>query len=124
MQQQLRTVLIVEDEIETAEMLAEMMSLSGYQVKKSFGGASSIHLISRSHPDILLLDVMMPDLSGLEILRYVRRDPDLTHIPVIVISAKSLPKDIEEGLGAGANAYLTKPVAYPDLHTTVTRLLS
>ena len=124
MQQQLRTALIVEDEIETAEMLAEMMSLSGYQVKKSFGGASSIHLISRSQPDILLLDVMMPDLSGLEILRYVRRDPALTHIPVIVISAKSLPKDIEEGFGAGANAYLTKPVAYLDLHMTVTRLLS
>jgi CheY-like chemotaxis protein len=116
--------LIVEDEIETAEMLAEMMTLSGYQVKKSFGGASSINLISRSQPDILLLDVMMPDLSGLEILRYVRRDPVLTHIPVIVISAKSLPKDIEKGLGAGANAYLTKPVAYADLHMTVTRLLS
>jgi CheY-like chemotaxis protein len=62
---------------------------------------------------------MMPDLSGLEVLRFLRRDPDLQRIPVIVVSAKSLPSDIRNGLEAGATEYLTKPVAYLDLKEAV-----
>ncbi len=118
-----KKIVIVEDEPDTAEMFAEMMRLSGYHVLKSYGGTPAIALISYEKPDAVVLDVMMPDLSGLEVLRYMRRDPRLAGIPVVVVSAKSLPRDIKEGLDAGADAYLTKPVAYQDLNAAVRTLL-
>ena len=114
-----KKIVIVEDEPDTAEMFAEMMRLSGYHVLKSYGGTPAIALISHEIPDAVVLDVMMPDLSGLEVLRFLRRDPRLEKIPVIVVSAKSLPSDIKDGLDAGANKYLTKPVAFQDLNTAV-----
>jgi CheY-like chemotaxis protein len=112
-------IVIVDDEPDTAEMLGEMMQLSGYRVQKSYGGTQAIHLISKEKPDLVLLDVMMPDLSGLEVLRFIRRDPRLEHIPVIVVSAKVLPADIQNGMEAGATVYLTKPVGYADLKGAV-----
>jgi len=114
-----KKIIIVEDEPDTAEMFAEMMRLSGHHVLKSYGGTPAIALISHEIPDAVVLDVMMPDLSGLEVLRYIRRDPRLEQIPVIVVSAKSLPSDIKSGLDAGADVYLTKPVAFQDLNAAV-----
>jgi DNA-binding response OmpR family regulator len=63
--------------------------------------------------------MMMPDLSGLDVLRFVRNDPQVAYIPVIVVSARSLPSDIKHGLDAGASVYLTKPVAFMDLKAAV-----
>ena len=114
-----KKIIIVEDEPDTAEMFAEMMRLSGYHVLKSYGGTPAIALISQEIPDVVVLDVMMPDLSGLEVLRHLRRDPRLEKIPVIAVSAKSLPSDVKNGLDAGANKYLTKPVAFQDLNAAV-----
>jgi DNA-binding response OmpR family regulator len=118
-----KKIIIVEDEPDTAEMFAEMMRLSGHHVLKSYGGTPAIALISHEIPDAVVLDVMMPDLSGLEVLRFIRRDPRLEQIPVIVVSAKSLPSDIKSGLDAGANVYLTKPVAFQDLNAAVREVI-
>ncbi len=70
-------------------------------------------------PDAVLLDVMMPDITGFEVLRFVRREPKLAKLPVIIVSAKSLPGDIEKGMEAGASVYLTKPVAFLELKKAV-----
>jgi CheY-like chemotaxis protein len=110
-----KTVIIVEDEPDTAEMFAEMVRLTGLQVLKSLGGVRAIDLIAEKKPAAVLLDIMMPDVSGLEVLRFMHRDPRLSKIPVIIVSAKSLPSDIKTGLEAGASSYLTKPVSYADL---------
>ena len=80
-------------------------------------------ILEKQKQDILIRDVMMPDLSGLEVLRFIRRDPRLEQIPVIVVSAKSLPSDIKDGLDAGANVYLTKPVAFQDLNAAVRQVI-
>lgn len=114
-----KTIVVVEDEPDTAEMFAEMMRLLGYQVYKSFGGVRAIDMIADKKPSAVLLDLMMPDLSGLEVLRFMRRDPRLAGIPVVIVSAKCLPSDIKRGLDAGASAYLTKPVSFADLKETV-----
>lgn len=114
-----RTVVIVEDEPDTAEMFAEMMRLSGYEVHKTYGGKTGITTIVQERPDAVILDLMMPDLSGLDVLRILRRDPDLKDIPVIVVSAKSLPEDIQTGLDTGASVYLTKPVSFLDIKSAV-----
>ncbi|HEX9617533.1 MAG TPA: response regulator [Anaerolineales bacterium] len=114
-----KTIIVVEDEPDTAEMFAEMMRLNGYQVIKSYGGETAVSLIARERPDAVVLDIMMPDLSGLEVLRILRNDPDLASIPVIVVSAKSLTSDIKHGMDAGASVYLAKPVAFMDLIAAV-----
>jgi DNA-binding response OmpR family regulator len=118
-----KKIVVVEDEPDTAEMFAEMMRLSGYEVLKSFGSTAAMSLIAKEQPDAVVLDVMMPDVSGLEVLHFMRRDPSLTHIPVIVVSAKSLPSDIKSGLEAGAAVYLTKPVAFLELKKAVEKVI-
>jgi DNA-binding response OmpR family regulator len=105
-------------------MLAEMMRLSGYDVFKSSGGRQAIRMIAREKPDVILLDVMMPDLSGLDVLRYIRRDPRLEKIPVIILSAKCMPSDIHCGLDAGADLYMTKPISFEDLRLAVEEVTS
>lgn len=118
-----KTVMIIEDEPEAAELFAEMMRVNGFRVLKMFSSAPAIPLISQEKPDVIILDVMMPDISGLEVLRYMRREPELLSIPVIVVSAKSMPSDIRTGLEAGASIYLTKPVGFLDLKQAVEQVL-
>jgi DNA-binding response OmpR family regulator len=110
-----KKILVVEDEPDTAEMFAEMLRLRGYRVFKSYGSASAMRQLALEKPDAVVLDIMMPDISGLEVLHYMRRDPALEYIPVIVVSAKGLLSDIKTGMEAGATLYLTKPVAYTEL---------
>ena len=114
-----KTVMIIEDETDAAEMFAEMMRVNGFKVIKMFSSAPAISLIAQEKPDLIILDVMMPDISGLEVVRYMRRDPSLEKIPVIIVSAKSMPNDIKTGLEAGASMYLTKPVGFLELKQAV-----
>ncbi|MBT3323181.1 MAG: response regulator [Anaerolineae bacterium] len=119
-----KTVVIVEDEPDAAEMFAEMMRVSGYRVVKIFSSTPAIGIITTEAPDVVILDVMMPDISGLEVLSIMREDQKLKDIPVILVSAKSMPSDIKMGLDAGASNYLTKPVSFLDLKKAVDELVS
>lgn len=114
-----KRVVIIEDEPDTAEMYAEMMRISGYEVVKYFASLPAIAQIAEQEPAVVILDLMMPDLSGLEVLRYMKDDSALSGVPVIIVSAKALPSDIAEGLQAGASAYLTKPVSFKDLKLAI-----
>lgn len=118
-----KTVLIIEDEADAAELFAEMMRVSGFRVLKTTSSAPAMTMMTAEKPDIVLLDIMMPDISGLDILRQIRRDPALANIPVVVISAKSMPADIKNGMEAGASTYLTKPVGFLELKEAVERAL-
>jgi DNA-binding response OmpR family regulator len=117
-------VMIIEDEPEAADLFAEMMRLSGFQVVKYLHGVSAIPAIAEEKPDVVILDVMMPEVSGLDVLRGMQNVPELAHLPVIVVSAMSMPSDIKEGLEAGASLYLTKPVGFLELKQAVERVLS
>ena len=119
MQTDQRKIVIIEDEPDTAEMYAEMMRICGYQVEIFFGGKSAVANIADQKPAAVVLDIMMPDFSGLDVLNFMKADRNLSEIPVIIVSAKTLPDEIHEGLKAGANAYLTKPVAFTDLKKTI-----
>jgi CheY-like chemotaxis protein len=119
-----RTVLIVEDEEDAADLFAEMMRVSGFRVLKTSSSAPAISIMTDEKPDVVILDIMMPEVSGLDILRQMRREPQLANIPVVVVSAKSMPADIKNGMEAGASTYLTKPVGFLDLKEAVERALS
>jgi len=118
-----KTVLIVEDEADAAELFAEMMRVSGFRVRKTSSSTPALSMMTEEKPDIVLLDIMMPDVSGLDILRQMRHDPALAAIPVVVVSAKSMPADIRNGMEAGASTYLTKPVGFLELKEAVERAL-
>ena len=119
-----KTVLIIEDEEDAAELFAEMMRVSGYRVLKTSKSTPAISMMLADRPDIVLLDIMMPEISGLDILRQMRRDPALANTPVILITAKGMPADIKNGMEAGASTYLTKPVGYLELKEAVDRTLA
>ena len=114
----------MDDELDTVEMLVEMMRLSGYDVFRSSGGRQAIQQVTRKRPDVVLLDLMMPDVSGLDVLRYIRHDPRLKDIPVIILSARCTPSEIQSGLDAGADLFLTKPVGCEDLRNAVEEVVS
>ena len=118
-----KTVMIIEDEPEAAELFGEMMRVNGFRVLKIFSSAPAIPMLIQEKPDVIILDIMMPGISGLEVLRYMRREPELLSIPVIVVSAKSMPGDIKVGLEAGASMYLTKPVGFLELKQAVEQVL-
>ena len=112
-------VVIVEDEPSAADMFEEMMRLGGYQVIKSHSSTPAMSIIRAEKPAVVILDLMMPDISGIEVLHYMRREPGLRNIPVVIVSAKGLPSDIQAGMAAGATAYLVKPVGFHILRETV-----
>lgn len=118
-----KTVFIIEDEEDAAELFAEMMRISGFRVLKTSKSAPAIEMMTADKPDIVLLDIMMPEVSGLDILRQMRRDPNLAGVPVIVVTAKGMPADIKNGMEAGASSYLTKPVGFQELKDAVERTL-
>lgn len=119
-----KTVLIVEDEEAAAELFAEMMRVSGFRVLKTTNSSPAIAMMTAERPDVVILDIMMPDTSGLDILRQMRADPALSGVPVVVVSAKSMPADIKNGMEAGASTYLTKPVGFLELKEAVERSLN
>jgi CheY-like chemotaxis protein len=114
-----KTIIVVEDEQEAAELFTEMIHFSGSRVLKAAGSGSAMSRIDKEESAAVILDIMMPDISGLEVLRYMRRGPKLANIPVVVVSAKSMPADIQTGLEAGASLYPTRPVAHLDLQGAV-----
>ena len=81
-------------------------------------------MVLKENPDAVVLDLMMPDLSGLEVLDYIKQQSDLSDIPVIIVSAKTMPEDVEVGLKAGAAAYLTKPVSFADMRIAIENAVS
>ena len=123
MQSTPKSVMIIEDEPDAADLFAEMMRLNGYRVLKAYASTPALTLIAQEKPDVIILDIMMPHISGLEVLRYMRSEPELASIPVVVVSAKATPEDIRAGLDAGASIYLTKPVGYMDLKNAVDGLM-
>jgi CheY-like chemotaxis protein len=118
-----KTVLIIEDEEDAADMFAEMMRVSGYRVLKTSSSTPALTMMTTEKPDVVILDIMMPEISGLEILRQMHKDPALANIPVVVVSAKSMPADIKHGMEAGASMYLTKPVGFIELKEAIERAL-
>lgn len=118
-----KTVLIIEDEEDAADMFAEMMRVSGYRVLKTSSSTPALTMMTAEKPDVVILDIMMPEISGLDILREMRKNPDLAMVPVVVVSAKSMPADIKLGMEAGASLYLTKPVGFTELKEAIERAL-
>jgi adenylate cyclase len=103
-------ILVVDDMAANLHILQLRLSAQGYEVLTAADGEAALTLARESHPDLILLDVMMPKVDGLEVCRQLRADPTFPFTPIIMVTAKADPKDVVAGLEAGGDEYLTKPV--------------
>jgi len=107
-------VLVIDDDAVMRKLILEMLG-NRYQVLTSSHGLELPRLMTEFMPDVVILDVMMPWVDGLQLCRSLKSNPNWKKVPVIFVSGKRKPKDIELGLGQGADAYLTKPFSMIDL---------
>lgn len=102
-------ILVVEDEPQIAELLRYNLAKEGYAVLVAHKGHEALRLLGSHKPDLVLLDLMLPDLDGLEVCRRIRRDPASEGLPIVMLTAKGEEADIVAGLELGADDYVTKP---------------
>jgi DNA-binding response OmpR family regulator len=103
-------VIIVDDDRDTREMLTLALDLEGYDVAQAANGLRLISGLHVDRPDVILLDVVMSWIDGYELCRSVKKNEEFRDIPVIFISARKTPDDVQKGVDAGATDYFTKPV--------------
>jgi len=103
------TILIADDDPVIQKLLAVNFEMEGYRVVTASDGAEALERIGSDHPDLAVLDVMMPRVDGLDVVRALRADPTTHSMPIILLSAKAQAVDINRGLEAGADVYVTKP---------------
>lgn len=104
-------VLVVDDVVQNVKLLEAKLAREYFDVLTAMNGKDALDIIDREMPDVVLLDVMMPEMDGFEVCRRIRSNPKTTHIPVIMVTALDSPKDRVVGLEAGADDFLTKPVS-------------
>ena len=107
--------MIIEDEEALALMLRYNLEKEGYKVSVESRGAKALAEIEKKRPSVILLDWMLPEMSGVEICKLIRAKPDIKNIPVIMLTAKGEEEDKVKGLTAGADDYVTKPFSVPEL---------
>jgi DNA-binding response OmpR family regulator len=117
-------IVCIDDEPELLAIIRFILEREGFQVTGAVGGRKGLETIQKLKPDLVLLDLMMPDMDGWEVYQQVRSDVELKHIPFIVVTAKDSPIDKSIGLHiAEVDAYLTKPLSPQELVQTIRRVL-
>ena len=110
-----KRILIVEDHPLIAELVETRLRIEGMHPVKAPGGREALALVGKEPFDAVILDIMMPDVDGYQVLQHIRSNPATVTLPVIFLTAKATPADIEKGLALGANHYITKPFSGLDL---------
>jgi len=116
-------ILVVDDVADNVEILRMRLASLGYEVVVAEDGEQALAKVRDLLPDLILLDIMMPKIDGLEVVRRLKADPSLPFIPVILVTAKAGPKDVVAGLDAGGDDYLTKPIDHGALVARVRAML-
>ena len=120
----MKTILIVEDNSDIRENLCEMLELKGYGVVIAVNGKIGLDLAKEKKPDIILCDIMMPEMEGYNVFSGLKDDPDTMDIPFIFITCSAEKKEVEMGLGIGANGYISKPFDETELFEIIERCLN
>lgn len=119
----LKRVLCIEDEVEMIELIRLILGREEFEVMGAMGGAQGLEVMTRTRPDLVLLDLMMPDMDGWEVYRHMKANKELSNIPVIIVTAKA--QSIDKALGlkvAKVDDYITKPFGPQELLESVNRI--
>ena len=117
-------VLLVEDTEDNRQMMRKLLEMSGFHVVEATNGREAVEVASRARPQIILMDLSLPFIDGLAATRQIRRLPGMSKVPIVAVSAHDTADFHTDALDAGCNAYITKPINYPELETIVNSLLS
>lgn len=118
-----KKILIADDEANIVISLEFLMLNCGYQVRTAANGEEALHQTAEFRPDLILLDVMLPQKNGFEVCQKIRENPTWNGIKVVMLTAKGRESEVTKGLALGADAYITKPFATRELLASVQRLL-
>lgn len=119
----MKKILIIDDEIHIVELLRFNLENNGYKVDYSYDGFDGYLKTKEFQPDLILLDWMLPNISGIDLLKKIRSDETLEQIPVIMLTAKNMEEDKLEGLEDGADDYITKPFSVKEVLARITSVL-
>jgi len=115
----MKTILIVEDDDLSMKLLTDLLQPHGYRTMHSVDGMDTTVLMKERRPDLILMDIQLPRVSGLEHARMLKADDDWKDIPIIAVTALAMKGDKEKILEAGCDAYITKPITAPNLLQTI-----
>ncbi|HEV7744156.1 MAG TPA: response regulator [Pyrinomonadaceae bacterium] len=118
------TVLLVEDTEDNRQMMKRLLEMSGFRVVEARNGREAVDVASQEMPQIILMDLSLPYVDGIAATRQIRSLPGLKKVPIVVVSAHDTSDFHSLALDAGCNAYVTKPVHYPELEDLVNSLLA
>jgi two-component system cell cycle response regulator DivK len=118
------TILYIEDNADNMLLVRRALEARGYRVVGAEDGLTGLTLVERERPDVVLLDINLPDVDGYEVVRRLRANQTSRSLPVVAITAKALPGDAERALAAGCDLYMSKPIAVRELWATLERILS
>ena len=116
-------VLIVDDVISNVLLLKVLLTNEKFKIVTAGNGTQALEQVKKENPDLVLLDVMMPDISGFEVAQQMKADPEMAEIPIIFLTAKTLKEDILEGFKIGADDYITKPFSMEELTFRIEAIL-
>ena len=116
-------ILVVDDEPDAVELVSFNLKAAGFDVVTAADGAEALKRAKEHQPDLLVLDVMLPEVDGLEVCKIIRRDPSVAHIPIIMLTAKAAEIDRVLGLELGADDYVTKPFSPRELVLRIRKIL-
>ncbi|MFN8971764.1 MAG: response regulator [Alphaproteobacteria bacterium] len=116
-------ILIVEDNDLNLKLFRDLLAANGFETVETREGLEAIALTRSMMPDLILMDIQLPEISGLDITRKIKADQSLRHIPVIAVTAFAMKDDEEKILQAGCEAYLSKPIAIDQFLATIRRFL-
>ncbi|HET9499977.1 MAG TPA: response regulator [Marmoricola sp.] len=117
-------IVIADDDADIRELVVFKLRHGGHEVIPVADGAAAVEACSSQRPDLVILDVMMPGMSGLEAARALRKDTDLAGLPIIMLTARAQESDIEQGFEAGADDYVVKPFSPRELASRVEAVLA
>ncbi len=119
-----KSVLIADDEPNIVISLEFLLEQAGYQIRVAHDGQEALEAIQRQPPDLVLLDVMLPRLSGFDVCQKIRENPAWQHMRIVMLTAKGREVEVSKGLALGADAYITKPFSTQELLAQVRDLLA
>jgi len=119
-----KSVLIADDEPNIVISLEFLLEQAGYRIRVAHDGQEALEAIQRQPPDLVLLDVMMPHLSGYDLCQRIRENPAWQHMRIVMLTAKGREVEVSKGLALGADAYITKPFSTQELLAQVRDLLA
>ncbi len=119
-----KKILVVDDHPATVRLISDVLMGEGFSVLSAENGTDGLALVEEEKPDLIILDVMMPLMSGLEVLRKLRGNPETVYLPVVVLTGRDTHADVLDGWMGGADRYLTKPCGMDELLTAVKQMLA